>query len=377
MPNKHQHLIEAYRRLRERGEDAVLATVVETFGSTYQKAGARMVIERSGAMDGLLGGGCFERDLLEQAESVFETGIAKCLFYDMRGAADDVWGLGMGCDGAVRILLQRLAAGENFHPLDRIAEAALAHASGVMVTVLTSDHPQYPAGYCQFLTEPDAGQPPGLAGVPMPFVTSALQSLLQQTPRTTEHRIDSATVRVFYDAVQPPWRLLVIGGGDDVAPLVQCAKLLGWRVTVVDYRPAYVRPERFASADDVCLLPPEQLAGHLDLSQFKALVLMTHNIDYDSRYLAALRGSRIRFIGLLGPARRRDRLLRHLGDDAEHLAYRVFGPVGLDIGAETPAEIAVSIMAGIHAELTGRRGQILAAKVGNGGVSRQTDSMVH
>lgn len=377
MPNNHQHLLEAYARLRERGEDAVLATVVETFGSTYRKAGARMVIERSGAMDGLLGGGCFERDLLEQAKSVFETGIARCVFYDMRGLGDDVWGLGMGCDGAARILLQRLAASENFHPLDRIAEAAHVQSTGVMLTVLTSDHPQYPAGYCQFLTEPDAGWPPLLAGVPMPFVTSALQSLLQQSPRITEHRIDSARVQVFYDAVRPPWRLLVIGGGDDAAPLVQCAKLLGWRVTVVDYRPAYAKPERFTSADEVCLSPPEQLAEHLDLSQFKALVLMTHHIDYDSRYLAALRGSRIRFIGLLGPARRRDRLLRHLGEDAEHLAYRVFGPVGLDIGAETPAEIAVSIMAGIHAELTGRRGQALTLKSGKVGSPPITDSMVH
>jgi len=134
MSYKIKHLIDAYRRLNEQSADVVLATIVETFGSTYQKAGARMLIARDGGMTGLLGGGCFERDLMEQALPVFETGQAKTVFYDMRSPDDMIWGLGLGCNGAVRVLLQLLKAKDGFKPLNSIADAAEANLTGVLAT---------------------------------------------------------------------------------------------------------------------------------------------------------------------------------------------------------------------------------------------------
>jgi len=145
-------------------------------------------------------------------------------------------------------------------------------------------------------------------------------------------------------------------------PLVQCAKALGWRVTIVDHRPAHIKKERFPQADQLLHIMPEDIGDNLELDQFSALVLMTHNIEYDGRYLKAIVNSPIPFIGLLGPTHRKDRLLQNLGSEAEQITGRVFGPVGLDIGAETPEEIALSIMAGIHAELGGRNGLQLSAK---------------
>ncbi|MEQ1531886.1 MAG: XdhC family protein, partial [Methylococcales bacterium] len=180
--------------------------------------------------------------------------------------------------------------------------------------------------------------------------------------RIETHLLDGQTIKVFYDPLQPPWRLLMFGAGIDAIPVVQLAKTLGWRVTVVDHRAVHLQKDRFAQAYQLLNSLPEHLGEHLVVDQFNAALLMTHNIEYDQRYLKAILNSDISFIGLLGPAHRKDRLLHSLGNEAVRIRHRVFGPVGLDIGAETPEEIALSIMAGIHAVLSGRIGQILEAR---------------
>jgi xanthine/CO dehydrogenase XdhC/CoxF family maturation factor len=361
MANKINLLVDTYHKLQAEAEDTVLATIIETFGSTYQKAGARMLITKSGELIGLLGGGCFERDLVEQARSVFETGQVKTLFYDMRSPNDAIWGLGLGCNGAVKVMLQLLKAENDFSPLNMIADAAEANVPGVLVTVFESGHTDFPPGQSLFLSSPAVDKQQLLATVPFPFTTSTLQTALQQKPRIETHILNSRIIKVFYDPVQPPLRLLIIGAGTDAVPLVQCAKALGWHVTVVDHRPDYIKQARFPQADSLRHLIPEDIKDNLDLDQFKVLVLMTHNIEYDARYLKAIVNCQIPFIGLLGPAHRKEKLLQRLGNAASGIANRVFGPVGLDMGAETPEEIALSIMAGIHVELSGRTGQQLNA----------------
>jgi xanthine/CO dehydrogenase XdhC/CoxF family maturation factor len=155
----------------------------------------------------------------------------------------------------------------------------------------------------------------------------------------------------------------VIGVGIDAVPVVQFAKSLNWRVTIIDHRPSHIKPECFPLADRLLHILPENLADNLDLDQFNAMVLMTHNIEADERYLKGIANCRIPFIGLLGPVQRKDRLLQTLGVKANRIIDRVFGPVGLDIGAETPEEIAVSIMAGIYAAMNRRDGRQLNDKL--------------
>jgi xanthine dehydrogenase accessory factor len=188
-----------------------------------------------------------------------------------------------------------------------------------------------------------------------------LNPALPQRPRLEAHVVGAHVIRIFYDPVRPAPHLLVLGAGVDAIPVVRCAKALGWRVTVADHRPAYAKSERFPEADAVLHLLPQELANHPEKDRFNAVVLMTHNYDYDRRFLAEIARTRIPFVGLLGPAQRRERLLESLEDAAEQLNGRLFGPVGLDIGAETPEEIALSIVAGIQAELKGRRGGQLYA----------------
>lgn len=359
MANQINHLLAAYDQLQQSAQECVLATIIETFGSTYQKAGARMLISKSGELNGLLGGGCFERDLVEQAHSVFETGMPKTVFYDMRSPDDVIWGLGLGCNGAVRIFLQKLSAEDGFSPLNKISQMAKDRLSGILVTIIDSAHRDYPLGHSQFLATASVDRQPMLSSTPFPFATSALQAVLQQKTRIKTHLVDDQEIKVFYEPLQAPWRLLVLGAGVDAVPLVQSAKALGWQVSVADHRPGLIKPERFPQADQLLQVLPEEIALRMELDSFKAVVLMTHNIEYDQRYLKALVDCHIPFIGLLGPAHRKERLLHSLGDAASRIVGRVFGPVGLDIGAQTPEEIALSIMAGIHAKLNGRSGVAL------------------
>lgn len=347
--SRHHRLLAAYAGLLQHPQPWVMATIIETFGSTYQKAGARMLIGPDGELTGLLGGGCFERDLVEHAKTVFATGAAKILFYDLRAAEDELWGLGLGCNGAARIFLQRLDPGNDFGPLGLLAKAAASEQAGSLVTLVESSHPDFSPAASVFL--PFAG-----GDSPWPFVSPALL----QRPGLHTHQLDGHRIMAFHEPLAAPVHLLVLGAGDDAIPLAICAKTLGWRVTIADRRPAYLVSSRFAGVDRLCALQTADLADELDLNRFSACIVMSHNIEHDQRYLAALAGSTIPYLGLLGPARRRQRLLDSLPEALAHkLRARLFGPVGLDIGAETPEEIALAIVAGIQAALKGRQGGLL------------------
>ena len=363
MPNKNTHILAAFSQLQREPKSVVLATIIETFGSTYQKAGARMLITQEGELLGLLGGGCFERDLAEHARQVFADGIPKTVFYDMRAPEDVIWGLGLGCNGAVRVLLQLLQSTEHFSPLNIIAESAEQQHSGVLITIYESIHPDFPAGRNLFLPASNIEHQQLLDSAPFPFTHAALKTFQQQQPRLESHRINEFEILTFYEPINPPLKLLILGAGPDAQPLAQCANTLGWQVSVLDYRPAQLKPERFPHVKHLAHCIPEELGVSYDLNRFSAVLLMTHNMDSDQRYLKALCFSQIPFIGLLGPATRRDRLLASLGNDAQAISGQVFGPIGLDIGAETPEEIALSIMAGIHAALQKRGGAQLSPPV--------------
>ena len=160
-------------------------------------------------------------------------------------------------------------------------------------------------------------------------------------------------------------RLLILGAGPDATPVVEIASLLGWRVTVGDHRPAYVTRERFAEGVALVGLDPPRLLAEISLADFDAAVVMSHNLESDARYLRVLAASSMPYIGLLGPAARRRRLLADLGAAAGQLGDRLYGPVGLDIGARTPEAIAVAIVAEIQAFFAGRQGAPFRAGVRN------------
>jgi xanthine dehydrogenase accessory factor len=295
----------------------VLATVVATAGSTYRKPGARMLLMADGSYIGLLSGGCLESDLQIHAREVLSSGVARAVEYDTRGPDDILFGVGAGCEGTMRVLLEPAGPGST-------AEAALA-----AVGRLTH-----------------AGE-----------TTSLIMVHNSQTRLGTYHGKDLAPAeraRAYVEILAPPPHLLICGAAPDAQAVVSTARALGWRVSVVDHRPAYAVAARFPGAD-VRVANPKSMRSEVDLARCHAAVVMSHHLPSDEVYLRELAQAGVpAYVGLLGPKARRARLAKELGPLTEKLRDRIRGPVGLDIGATTPEGIALAIVGQIHAWLAGR-----------------------
>lgn len=345
-------LLAFFAARRAAAQPLALATVVATEGSTYRKAGARMLIDRDGDACGLLSGGCLEGDLAEHARAIVEGGAARLIEYDLRSSDDLIWGLGLGCEGAMRILLQRLDPADGYTPLEQISAAYAARRQLAFATVVRSDVPGWPAGRIVFA---DAQARDPVTGALGQCSRGALESKV--APGLIQVDAGGAVLTAFIDVIKLPPHVLILGAGPDAQPVVRAISTLGWLVTLFDHRAAYAVAAHFPEAEQVMTAAADELSGRLDLSRFDAAVVMSHNLVSDVAYLRQLAATSLPYIGLLGPAPRRQRILAELGAQAARLDGRLRGPVGLDIGARTPEGIALAIVAEIHAVLSGRSGR--------------------
>ena len=334
-------------RLWEASAPCVLATIVATAGSTYRKAGARMLVEADGRLTGLLSGGCLEHDLREQANTVLASGVPKIVAYDMRGDDDLIFGIGAGCEGAMRILLEPAGAGSPALRALLAAGTALANGATAALAVV-HDGPSGSLGTRAWPSPDGQNLEPELAA-------SCATVVATETSRHLRWDNEQSPKEAWVQFLAPPPRVLVCGGGPDAQPLVAQLRALRFQVTVADHRPAYALPERFPGAD-VSLGPAAAVAARIWLDRCFAAVVMSHHLPSDGAYLGALARSTVAHVGLLGPRARRERLIAELGADAARLAPRLYGPVGLDIGAVTPEAIALAIAAELHALAAGRPG---------------------
>ncbi len=342
----------AFAEWRRQQLPLVLATVYETMGSTYSKAGARMLITGDGRFQGMLSGGCLEGDLALRAEAVLASGEPQRVTYDLGPNEDELWGLGVGCDGLIRVFLQPLEAGRDYQPFTAMDEVFAGDTTGVAATVLASEHPDVQAGAtCVAVGErrEDFGLPPDAGSVLLPGIRAVFRDLQSRT-----ETVDAGgyPLEVLFARLAPPPWILVLGGGLDAEPVVRLAGELGWRVTVQDHRPAYIERGNFASAQEVLCVPADTLGEKLDWNRYRAVIVMSHHLDTDRKYLAQIAQTAIPYVGLLGPRNRRGRLLDELGPEiASSLEPRLHGPAGLDIGADGPASIALAILAEMHAAI--------------------------
>jgi len=346
-------LLPMFERAREAGSPLVLATVVATRGSTYRKAGAQMLIAAGGTYAGLLSGGCLEGDLAERAVAVLATGEPKMVRYDHSGDDDLIWGLGIGCGGGMDVWLSRLDPAANWEPFATLADCLERRAPITYGMVLESALPDLPAGA---LVWPAAASPapPGLAVAVSNWIAAQVGPGAEVSgARIVE--LHEPRVRIFLAPLALPRKVLIVGGGPDVLPVVEFGATLGWLITVADHRPAYAEPGRFPRAQRVLLARPDDLARHVDFAGFDAAVIMSHHLATDLAALAALAPAPIPYVGLLGPASRRDRLLADLGPAAASLQDgRLRAPVGLGLGGRDPASIALAIVAELQACFHGR-----------------------
>ena len=345
-----RHLLQSFDAWRAAGEPLVLATVYETAGSTYSKAGHRILLAANGDYRGLVSGGCLEGDLAERARGVVASGQAAAVTYDMRDSADDLWGLGVGCNGLLRVFLQPLLPANDYQPFNAIAERLIGTRAAGFATVIESNRPDVTIGATAVVDESSEHVFSAHADAAA-LLRGAGRAAMQSAAASLATEQGCRILRAPLHAIP---KLLVLGGGLDAIPLVGMAAELGWFVTVADHRPGYLARGGFDRAERAVLVEPGKLTASLPLGDFDAIVVMSHHLATDRKYLAELAAVPTRYLGVLGPRARRDRLLEDLADTAPQLGERLKGPVGLDIGADSPESIALSVLAELQSTLSTR-----------------------
>ena len=338
-------LTEFFDVRRQRHAPIALATVVETRGSTYSKAGALMLIDENGVFQGMLSGGCLEGDLAIHAQAVIETGRPQLQTYDLGADNDELWGLGVGCDGLMKVLLQPVAAANDYEPLATVLAALDGRVPAIASTIIESSLAAAPVGATLVLLD-DEVSAFGLDDDIAETIAVGMRAGLATGETSSESLSrDEGEVLVLHSLIRPALRLLILGGGLDAEPLVRFTSELGWKCTVTDHRPAYIEQGNFTGAERVICSSTDDLQSNVEFDQFDAAIVMSHHLASDRAYLGYMAASDIAYVGLLGPVGRHDRLLSELGDDGKNLAGRLHGPAGLDLGSHGPAAIALSIVA--------------------------------
>jgi xanthine dehydrogenase accessory factor len=339
---------------------AALATLVKLEGSSYRRAGARLLWWPQGRV-GSISGGCLEEDVIQHCQAVLRDGVARCVVYDTTDENDLVWGVGLGCNGIVRLLIERIdRAPPAFDALDQCWQR---RESAVMAHVFTAaDRPPLlgtlaavgPAGA---LWSRSPGSPEHA-----PILAKAADVLRGRRSECHAFDLDGTGAEVFFEYLPPPLTLAVFGAGDDAQPLVRLASELGWDVSLYDSRPAFARSERFPEAKSVELLKPQD-AGGLKFDDHTVAVVMTHHYLQDLPLLRALLPKSLRYLGLLGPKKRAEKILADLAKEGlaitDALRASLHAPVGLDLGGSGPEMVALSIVAEIQSILAQRDGHPL------------------
>jgi xanthine/CO dehydrogenase XdhC/CoxF family maturation factor len=361
-----QTILDKAAELRETEQPFALATVAKINGSAYRQPGTRMLVTEDGQRFGTISGGCLEAEVAQRALAVLEEGTPVVEGFDL--SDDDlILGFGIGCEGVIHMMIEPVPAGRE-GSLALVRNLLDRRVPGVVASVI---------GPGDDSTNGDTsnGSPPPLGasllfdgnGVGGALADSPLEDRLVDGARSVleAEQTDVRTLggaEVLFEYVEPPIHLVVCGGGHDVRPVVRLAREIGWPVTVVGKSAPEKLAENFPEASDhVFLMNPEEVRDKVALDARTPVVVMNHNFQRDKTLVRELLHSEVPYVGQLGPSYRTERILDELED--EHGALpgtdRVHGPVGLDIGTETPQEIALAITAEIQAELSGRSAQKL------------------
>ena len=365
-----QSIIDAARVLEQRGAQAALATVVNVTGSTYRRPGARMLIAADGQTVGSVSGGCLERDVLNQARRVLQRNKPRVVTYDSMSDDDIVWEFNLGCNGIVDVLIEPLPHNGKRGLLAFLADCLNHRHTGIVATVFgVEGHVKAAVGNRLMLSKQQSAiHDIGDGDLAEAIRIDSRHALDSGTPKVTMYELSAGRAEVFIEVIQPPVPLVIFGAGHDAVPLVRFAKELGWHVTVVDPRPGYATRQRFPLADILVVCRPGEVHEHIEIHRGTVAVVMTHHYLHDADLLRTLLPLPLRYLGLLGSKRRTQRLLHEARTEGVLLSESnldlVYGPIGLDIGADTPEEIALAIAAEIQAVLAGRSGGMLRIREG-------------
>ncbi len=317
-------------------QEWVLATLYKIEGSSYRKLGAMMLISSLGERLGMLSGGCLEADIQRHAKQVMSTLSSKTISYDATDEDDLTFQLGIGCGGIVHILLQPIHKANDYLQLELVSKALNENKPG---RYLQQVSPILTAGSGVF-TQNDE-----LHGLSMNRKAQLVE-------------LQGATC--LQTSIYPPPHLLIVGGGADAVPVYTFAKQLGWSVTVWDTRAANAKRQYFKNADAILRITPSELKEYCITHKVDAAILMAHSVELDASTLAQFKDVPFKYIGLLGPKHRRKQVLEHANTHVSQIKSPVFGPVGLNLGGDSPESIALSLISEIHAVLCDKDAQSLS-----------------
>lgn len=336
---EREQILALWRKLAERGEPAVLATVVRTEGSSYRVPGARMLLGQSGERAGSISGGCLEAEIVKKAWWLTAQGPALRRYDTTPEGEISTGGYGLGCNGVIHVLLERVTP-DAASVLPLLNEVRMTRRAATVVHLLS------PAGVIgrRIITAFDGSvthnfRDPGLA-----------TQVITRMPGPD----------VFIEELMPPMRLLIFGAGDDAVPLTQLGNFLGWRIVVLDGRAHYARDEKFPLADEVVVRTAGSPAPHID--EWTVAVVMTHSYTQDLDVLRSLIGQSLQYLGVLGPRKRTEQLLADLSISAEAAPEMLHMPMGLDLGGDGPEQVALAVVAEIQSVLSGRTGAALRSR---------------
>ncbi len=341
-------------RLPETGRRAALATVVHIAGSAYRRPGAKFLVEEDGGTLGSISGGCLEADVREAGLAVLREGATRRLRYDTGEDDRAVWGLGLGCRGTVDVFVQAATDPKTREAVEGVRELLEGDRAFALSTVVGGPR------VGGVLISTDEGAAGGSTGDPA--LDAAIARDAGERVRVRESKLHAVgDAEVFTEVLAPPPRLLLFGAGDDTRPICAYASDVGFRVTVVDHREALLSAERFPGAAGRALLRPEDGAKTLPVGPRTFSVVMSHSFAHDREWARLLLAAGAPHVGLLGPRARTEEILRQIGAERDE---RVFGPVGLDLGAEGPEQVALAVVAELLAAHTAREPAHLRQKRG-------------
>lgn len=364
-----KEIIAAYDIAVANGKKTALATVVHVEGSSYRRPGARMLVTDDGMLTGAISGGCLEGDALRKALLAIHQDRIKLVTYDTTDEEDAVIGVQLGCNGIVHILFEPLHPGKT-NAIDLLKNASQHRDPVAVATHFSLEHSNH-AGTLVAVAGNGMIQNDCTAAIE-PLRTSIENdthaALHSQSSTLKNYKTTEGSSQAFIQVIPPALSLLIFGAGNDAQPLALIAHQTGWEVIIVDGRHTHATKGRFSTADKIVVSKADQAVANLKVDRLTVAVLMTHNYNYDIKILEDLLATDCKYIGVLGPKKKMERMAEELssagvviGDEEE---ARIFSPVGLDIGAETAEEIALSIAAEIKAVMAEKSAQSLKTKPG-------------
>jgi len=360
-------IIRSFEEAQKQGKQTALATVVHVDGSSYRRPGARMLITDEGQLTGAISGGCLEGDALRKALLVMSQQRSMLVTYDTMDEDDAKLGIGLGCNGIIQVLIEPINPVEANNPVQLLKAVAEKRQKAVLVTLFSLENKRdTQPGTCLLLKENEQTE----RNVPLKsiLIKDGMQVLQNGHSIFRTYQSENQSMTAFIELVEPAVSLIAIGAGNDVIPLIAMAELLGWETTVIDGRPAYAKKERFVSSCQVLVSKPENVISQIAIDERTVFLLMTHNYNYDMAMLHQLLLKNVTYVGMLGPKKKLERILDELQEQGANFTQQqlasVHSPVGLDIGAETSEEIALSILSEIKAVFSGKQGLSLHANTG-------------